>query len=104
MTLFEGDDHTIKSVKNFWVSENDYKGNHFIGVSSNGTPFELQFHTPKSFEIKNLIHPIYEEARLPPLDSAKRKELYQIMIDMSAEQPTPRGVRVIGELKRRTDD
>lgn len=99
----QGDGFQIKSVKNFWVPGNDYKGIHLIGIDPRGMPFELQFHTPKSFEIKNLIHPIYEEARLLPLSSAKRKELYQLMIDMSAEQPTPRGVRAIGELKRRKD-
>ena len=50
MAPFEGDDYSIKSVKKFWGSENDYKGDHLIGVSSNGIPFELQFHTQHLFK------------------------------------------------------
>jgi hypothetical protein len=66
-------------------------------------PFELQFHTQASFEVKNSNHTIYQEARKFPFDSARRKELFLIMIDTSAEEPTSRGVRAIGELKRRKD-
>ena len=100
---FEGDCYTIESVKNLQMPGNDYKGVHLIGVSPDGMPFKLQFHTPASFEVKNLIHTLYQDARKLPFDSARRKELYQTMIDMSAEQSTPRGVQAIGELKRRTD-
>jgi len=41
------------------VLGNDYKDVHLIGVSPDGMPFELQFHTPAPFEVKNLIHTLY---------------------------------------------
>ena len=67
------------------------------------TAYRLSYSSILSIFLKNLLHPLYEQARKLPFDLAKRKELFQIMIDMSAEQPTPRGVRAIGELKRRKD-
>lgn len=53
-------------MKNTWTNKNNpYKGINTIVISPNGQKFELQYHTPESFKLKDCeLHELYEEQRL----------------------------------------
>ncbi len=62
-----------------------YKGINTNIKSSDGQIFELQFHTPNSFNVKqNINHVLYEEFRLLDQNSERAIELKQIMIDYTS--------------------
>lgn len=54
------------NVKNFWlVHDNPYKGINVQVQRASGERFELQFHTPRSLEVKNgPLHELYELQRV----------------------------------------
>ncbi len=61
-----------------------------------GEIFELQFHTPNSFNMKqNINHTLYEEFRLLDKTTARAKELEQIMINNSNSVVNPPNVQSI---------
>lgn len=60
-----GKGYTMVSLKNSWLNKADpYNGINCIFKSSSGQKFEIQFHTPESYNIKELMHKDYEEWRL----------------------------------------
>lgn len=87
-------DYDIVNLKNTWLSTvNPYKGINVIIRSPNGQKFELQFHTPDSFDLKqNKMHELYEEFRLPTTSDARREELRIQMMQLSQRLKTPKHV------------
>lgn len=75
--------YTIVQIKNSWNdSDNPYKGINCKVVSPDGTKFELQFHTPQSFDMKERKqHKFYEEWRDKNTTEERKEELTQIMFD-----------------------
>ena len=58
-----------------------------------GLEFEVQFHTPQSFDVKqNVNHPLYELLRVLPKGDPRIAEIRDGMIRNSASIPTPEGV------------
>ncbi|WP_156043724.1 hypothetical protein [Cellulomonas sp. URHE0023] len=57
--------------------------------------FELQFHTPTSFEVKMSGHDLYEQARLPGVTPQEAARLKAEMLQLFRAVPTPPGVRSI---------
>jgi len=57
--------NTIK-IKNTWIDDfTPYKGINTIVETPNGITFELQYHTPESFNLKNgQLHKLYEKQRI----------------------------------------
>lgn len=52
------------AVKNFWKNDDGYTSVHAIYRTPDGQFFEVQFHTDRTLETKELIsHPLYEEQR-----------------------------------------
>ncbi|TWP28388.1 hypothetical protein ETU08_09085 [Apibacter muscae] len=84
------------AIKNTFKDGAIYKGINTNFETPNGQVFELQFHTPESFNVKqNINHILYEEARLPSTEVARQIELKNIMIENSSKIPNPQGVSSI---------
>ena len=52
LATMEGLGHRVIVVKNYWPRGDDYSGVNTILEAPNGLAWELQFHTPQSFELK----------------------------------------------------
>lgn len=85
--------NTVK-VTNSWDNDlNPYKGINTIVQAPNGQKFEIQYHTPESFAVKNgEMHRFYEEWRHLPRDSGKRAELETAMKKLSAPMIRPKNI------------
>lgn len=94
--------YTLIESENFWSPGDAYNGINTLFQHQDGTIFEVQFHTDKSFQVKDKdIHKFYEEFRLPATNGKRRKELFDIMTKISDSQPTPPGIEKICCLKHR---
>lgn len=84
-------------LKNTWNDKrNPYRGINSIFVSPGGQKFEVQFHTPESFELKNgRMHEIYEEYRLDSTSPERRAELTAEMFALSASLVKPKDIEKI---------
>ncbi|MPW25958.1 hypothetical protein GC105_09160 [Alkalibaculum sp. M08DMB] len=53
-------------IKNYWLDDtNPYNGINTTLTAPNGQKFEMQYHTPESFELKDgKMHDLYEKSRL----------------------------------------
>lgn len=95
--LEKGGYNTIR-VKNTFADGNTYKGINTLVKRNNDVIFELQYHTPKSYEVKEgILHELYEKQRT--LDKKKDFELWgqleKEMIKASSEIINPKGVERI---------
>lgn len=58
--------------------------------------FELQFHTPESFDVKqNKMHILYEEYRKDTTSGEKKRKLENEMFELSKELEMPAGIEKI---------
>jgi len=72
-------------IKNYWLDlHNPYNGINTKVRAPSGQPFEIQYHTPESFALKNgKLHELYEQAReLDPRDP-RFIELEERMFELS---------------------
>jgi hypothetical protein len=79
-------------VKNTWlVKSNPYKGINTNYRSPDGQKFEVQFHTPESFALKNgELHSLYEKWRIMPNKAAPEAiQLSKKMSGMSSNLQIP---------------
>lgn len=82
----------VAEPKNFWAKHEGYVGINSTWRDGSGRLFEVQFHTPGSFYVKDVLtHGWYEEWRLPGTDAARKAELEQLQNDAFAEVPHPPG-------------
>jgi len=83
------------NVKNTWIRGADYNGiNCQVFDPEIGQWFEVQFHTDESFNIKQGIRSIYEEAR-KATDPTVKKRLEMEMIAISGAQRYPTGASIV---------
>lgn len=63
--LLKAKQYRLIKVKNTWLDCNSvYKGINCVYCTPKGQKFEIQFHTPESYELKNgELHQLYEKAR-----------------------------------------
>lgn len=91
MDTLKGKGYNVKAVKNTWNDVNNpYKGINSVLESPNGQKFELQFHTPESFELKQgEMHKLYEESRKldPASDEAIKLNDKMFKLSNSLEKP-----------------
>lgn len=85
-------------VKNTFKENQVYKGINTLVRDNKGNVFELQYHTPKSIEIKEgALHKLYEKQRL--LDPVKDREIYKKltdeMVSLSDSIHIPKGIERI---------
>jgi hypothetical protein len=97
MRQLEDAGYTNVKVKNTFKPGSPYKGINTTFGTPDGQSFELQFHTPESFNTKqNLTHGMYEELRLLPGDSHKAEKLLEKIRAVSDENvPIPDGIQEI---------
>lgn len=89
MTSLEENGYEKVRVKNTFGPDQQYHGINTNFRSPDGQVFELQFHTPESFNVKqNMTHGLYEELRILPEDSPKRIELKKQITKISNENIT----------------
>lgn len=79
-----------------------YRGVNTVVEAPGGYKFELQFHTPKSLEIKEINHKLYEEQRLDTTSKERKAELAKEMSKNAMAIPTPKdidGILAFNKLK-----
>lgn len=86
-------------LKNTWLDEmNPYNGINVQIEAPNGQIFELQFHTPESFELKNgILHDLYEQQRCAD-DIDYVMELFIKMKELSDQLIKPSGIENIQDI------
>ncbi|WP_445167604.1 WXG100-like domain-containing protein [Mycolicibacterium sp. Dal123E01] len=78
-------------LKNSWGIKG-YQGiNSFWSDPASGHIFELQFHTPESFNAKMSTHILYEEQRLPQTPLVRQHELDALQQEIFGAVDTPTG-------------
>lgn len=85
--------------RNFW-SDSEYKGINSRWRTADGQLFEVQFHTPESFEAKQLTHGAYGYIRNPNTDPRQVEKLADFQQEVSAGIPMPKGVLDISNYRR----
>jgi hypothetical protein len=87
-----------------WFKRKDYRGLNINMITPEGVKMELQFHTAKSFEIKNGInHELYEQFR--KLSKAKQKgpegQAFQAAMEANANTiPMPPRIKYLDDLAK----
>ena len=108
-------DATLRTAKNFkelgfevveidnkyLESDPVYKGMHMLIQDSRGTAFEVQIHSEQSLEVKNTIHPLYEEARELKPEDPEVVVLKNKMREVTRTLPTPKDVDKIKSYNKR---
>ncbi len=81
-------------VKNYWLDKNNpYNGINTVIASPKGQKFELQYHTPGSFDVKNgEMHKLYEKWRLLPNDSEEKVNIEIQMKKLSESMKLPKDI------------
>jgi hypothetical protein len=87
----EGRGYKLALSRNSWESA-EYKGINTRWRMEEGQLFEVQFHTPESFEAKQLTHEAYERLRDPRTDRHEMGELREFQREASFHIPLPDGV------------
>ena len=90
-------------MKNYWLDKNNpYNGVNTVVKAPNGQKFELQYHTPESFNVKNgEMHKLYEKHRsLTDGQSAEGAALEDKMFEISDAMEIPKGIEVIKNARR----
>lgn len=88
--------YNISRVKNSLPDTSaPYRGVNVIVTTPDGFNFELQFHTPESFKVKNKTHQLYEEWRKTTTSPERRKELDAEMEALTSGLQTPKDAETI---------
>lgn len=89
--------YEVVKLKNTWFDTvNPYRGVNAVIHSPDGQNFELQFHTPASFDLKqNKLHELYEEFRLSTTSASQREKLRLQMMQLSQGLKKPRNIEKI---------
>lgn len=85
-------------VKNYWLdSQNPYNGVNTTVRSPSGQAFELQYHTPESFKVKNgKMHELYKKQRsIKNVNSKEYIELGDWMFELSDSMNVPKGIEKV---------
>ncbi|XRQ09212.1 hypothetical protein ACN3XK_74205 [Actinomadura welshii] len=93
------DGYEMVFCRNSWDGA-EYKGVNTRWRTSNGQLLEVQFHTPESFEAKQLTHGAYERQRNPLTGGQERERLKAFQREVSAGIPVPRGVGDIANYRK----
>lgn len=85
-------------IKNYWLDrQTPYNGINMIVRSPKGQVFELQYHTPESFQINSgKMHELYEKQRT--IKFVKSKEYIELgdqMFELSDSMEMPKGIEKV---------
>lgn len=84
-------------VKNTWMNRfSPYKGINCIFQHPNGQKFEVQFHTPESFKLKDgELHTLYEQWRVMDKNTPEAKLLADKMFALSEKLEQPKNIEKV---------
>ena len=82
--------HKVVKVKNYWPRGDNYSGVNSVLETSDGLPWELQFHTAESFRIQHRDHELYEEMRKDETPVETRRQLFKKLAAPWEKVPIPR--------------
>ena len=95
----KGSGYEIVQVKNtLWDDTAPYRGINCKLKSSDGAQIELQFHTARSLEVKEVNHKLYETARKDNTSAARREQLNAEMAANAKSIPTPDNIQSVGKI------
>ena len=94
-STLEGEGYKVERVKNTFQRDREYVAVNCVLSDKNGTRFELQFHTKKSLEVKEVNHKLYEEQRADNTPQARKDELGRIMANNTNSIPIPEGIETV---------
>jgi YD repeat-containing protein len=90
MSAMQEQGYQLTVLRNTFKDGQPYKGINTTYLTPEGEMFELQFHTPTSFKMKDVInHPLYEQQRVLPRTDPAWTDLRNQMIENSASVPIP---------------
>lgn len=93
--------YDIVEVDNKYLNKSsDYKGVHINAISPEGQKFELQIHSKESMDVKNKIHPLYEEYRNVNTSEKRKEELEREMKELSSKISDPEGIENIKNFRK----
>lgn len=98
MDLYKDVGYNTIEVKNYWLNDMDpYQGINTTITAPSGQKFELQYHTPESFELKNgKMHELYEQQRiLSDTSSTEYMELTDQMFELSDTLRVPARIKEV---------
>lgn len=86
--------YNTSEVKNYWLDDNNpYKGVNTVIRNTDGQAFEVQYHTPESFALKNgEMHKLYEEWRLLDKSNPKANVIQLEMKKLSDSMAPPKNI------------
>lgn len=87
--------YEVAKLKNTWIDDkNPYNGINAQIKSTEGQMFELQFHTPESFALKNSeeMHGLYEQSRLLMDNDRLLERISMKMFELSDELERPQNI------------
>lgn len=82
--------YVLLKFKNTWLKD-DYRGINSVFRTPDGAAFELQFHTPRSFEAKMNTHDLYEIIRNENNTEEERIDAYRKQSETTVTIPIPEG-------------
>jgi hypothetical protein len=90
-------------------SRNSWENPQYRGVNTRwrepaGQLFEVQFHTPESFNAKQLTHLAYERIRNPGTSDLERDDLHEFQEKASTIVPLPEGALSIPDYRKKEID
>lgn len=94
--------YNINAVKNYWNNPtNPYNGINANFLTPDKFEFELQFHTPESFEMKNgKLHELYEKARvITDTESQEYIRLQGEMFELSENMEKPKDIESVKDVR-----
>jgi TusA-related sulfurtransferase len=93
---YESRGYAVDRVKNTWDDKDScYKGINATLTSPDGQVFEVQYHTQESFDLKNDMHPQYEEWRTLADNDPRKKELSDEMMKRCETLERPENVEEV---------
>ena len=100
MASLKAQGYTQVKFSNTFKPGKSYMGINITYRTPEGYEFELQFHTPASFQMKDAVnHPLYEKQRVLPRKSQQFEELNRQMIQNSSSVPIPPGASSIKSVR-----
>jgi hypothetical protein len=99
-TQLEGLGYQMYQSRNSW-DDAEYKGINTRWVTQDGQRFEVQFHTPESFDAKQYVtHDAYERIRNPLTSDADRGELEAFQREVSSYVQVPDRAADVPDFKK----
>jgi hypothetical protein len=94
----EAREYRMVYSKNHWRDDPEYKGINTRWVTSEGQRFEVQFHTPESYNAKQEVtHGSYERLRNPLTQDGERQELRSYQREVSRWIAVPDGATSVAD-------